>query len=246
MNTSSTVPALLIVGADDKTLHYAETFLQRQLCQNAATQPGCFCSICRKIKARQHHNVVWLIPEKGYTVEDIDVIFERTSRALDDHEQCFFILAKSQTLTSAAANRILKVLEEPPRGYSFILLTDNHDALLATIRSRCMVTNLEQSNGPGSGNQLLTFFSPLGKKKDPIGLETELKKQHLTEHQSIDLLYELITQYAEAIKTTSDDQRSVYYIAILEYLLIKAKKPPQSGSSELFWKHLYLSWPVPS
>lgn len=225
----------------EQTLGFVESLLQKKLCPLAAEQAGCFCSTCRKIKARQHHSVIWICPEKGYTVDDVDIIFERTAFALDENEQCFFILTKAQTLTSAAANRILKVLEEPPRGYQFILLTDNLNALLPTIISRCMVTMLEQKVGLASSNPLLTFFSPDAHKRDPFSFEQELKKQHLSEGQSCDLLYELINYYIETIKSAPDNQR---LSTILDFLLVRAKQPPQSGGSELFWKNMYLSWPV--
>lgn len=241
---SVTIPAHLIVGSPEQTIIFVESFLQKKLCPQAATQPGCFCSTCRKIKAHQHYSTVWICPEKGYTVDDVDIIFQRTALALDEHESCFFILEKAQTLTSATANRILKVLEEPPCGYHFILLTDNLNALLPTIISRSMVTILEQGIGQTNTNPLLAFFSPESTRRDPFGFEQELKKQHLSEGQSCDLVYELINQYSQHIKIAHDDQTYQHLSAALEFLLKQAKKLPQSGSSELFWKNMYLSWPL--
>lgn len=238
---SRPVPAQLIVGSSQQTLAFVESLLQKKLCPLAT--PGCFCSVCRKLKAHQQHNVIWISPEKGYTVDDVDVIFQRTAFQLDDNEECFFILEKAQTLTSAAANRLLKVLEEPPRGYNFILLTDNQSALLPTIVSRCLVTTLEQGASSSSGNPLLMFFALHTSNRDPFALEQELKKQHLSESQSSELLYDLINQYIEHLKQASDDSQREHIQTLLDYLLTQAKRPPQAGSSELFWKNLFLSWP---
>ena len=240
----ATIPAHLIVGSPEQTLVFVEALLQKKLCPLAAGQPGCFCSTCRKIKAHQHHSAVWIFPEKGYTVDDVNIIFERTALALDEHENCFFILEKAQTLTSATANRILKVLEEPPCGYHFILLTDNLNALLPTIISRSMVTILEQGMGQATTNPLLTFFSPESTKRDSFGFEQELKKQHLSDGQSCDLVYELINQYSQRIKIVHEGHTYQHLSVTLEFLLKQAKKLPQSGSSELFWKNMYLSWPL--
>jgi DNA polymerase-3 subunit delta' len=50
-----------------------------------------------------------------------------------------FIVTRADTLTSAAANSLLKVLEEPPPYAVFILLAPNASRLLPTILSRCRI-----------------------------------------------------------------------------------------------------------
>ncbi len=145
--TSQTIPAQLIVGNQDLLASHVETMLQKTFCPTLTTNPeqsGCFCTECRKIKNRQHPFIVWIYPEKDYTVDDIEIIFDRVRFALDQDQKFFFILDKVQTLTASTANRLLKVLEEPPTGYHFILLTTNTEAILPTIISRCVVVELEQ------------------------------------------------------------------------------------------------------
>ena len=50
-----------------------------------------------------------------------------------------YIIEQADKMTDAAANCLLKILEEPPRGVVFILVTDNLDGLLPTILSRCQL-----------------------------------------------------------------------------------------------------------
>ena len=45
-------------------------------------------------------------------------------------------------MTVDAANALLKTLEEPPPGVLFLLLADDQEALLPTIRSRCQALHL--------------------------------------------------------------------------------------------------------
>ena len=48
-----------------------------------------------------------------------------------------FVVAQADTMREEAQNALLKVLEEPPAHCVMILITDNPDAILYTIRSRC-------------------------------------------------------------------------------------------------------------
>jgi len=45
-----------------------------------------------------------------------------------------------EKMNTAAANKILKLLEEPPEKTLFILIAEEEEQLLATIRSRCQIT----------------------------------------------------------------------------------------------------------
>ena len=47
------------------------------------------------------------------------------------------IIDHVETMNTEFANRMLKILEEPPSGVCFILITDQPDLLLSTIISRC-------------------------------------------------------------------------------------------------------------
>ena len=45
-----------------------------------------------------------------------------------------------EKMNTAAANKILKLLEEPPEKTLFILIAEDEEQLIATIRSRCQIT----------------------------------------------------------------------------------------------------------
>lgn len=48
------------------------------------------------------------------------------------------IIADADTMTARAQNRLLKTLEEPPGNAVILLLSNNKENLLKTIRSRCI------------------------------------------------------------------------------------------------------------
>ena len=51
------------------------------------------------------------------------------------------IISDAHKMTTEAQNAFLKNLEEPPEGIIYILITDNPDGLLTTIKSRCWEVN---------------------------------------------------------------------------------------------------------
>ncbi len=70
------------------------------------------------------------------------------------------VIAPAEDLRIEAANRLLKLLEEPPPASVFVLATDALDAVLPTIRSRCVLVRVAAPSpdvaarwleGPGRG-----------------------------------------------------------------------------------------------
>jgi hypothetical protein len=242
-------PAYLIAGKKEKTITYAEEFLQQIFCSKNK-KADCFCPDCRKIKQRQHHDLIWIAPEKDYTAEDVEIIFEKTRFTLDDNQTLFFVLEKAQTLNQTAANRILKVLEEPPLGYHFLLLTTNETGTLPTIRSRCVTVNLLNEQEEAINNSLTSFFLSQTKLSDPFAFEQALRNEKLADSESIQLVNELLCEFSRKMisiikqKTPPSPHVEISYMEeVIDFLQNSLKKPPQSGSSMLFWKNLFLRFP---
>ena len=246
MNKQTLIPTQLFIGQEDILIEETEKLLLENFCKTK--DGGCFCSQCRKIKNNQHESVVWLKPEKDYSVKDIEIIFEKIGFALDDGQNFFFVLQKAHTLNNTCANRLLKVLEEPPTGYNFILQTNNINLILPTIVSRCHIVNFaSKSDETQTTHPLLQFFCNQ-KLDDPINFEKELKKYALTDSQSIELANDLMSFFAQKIinfysEKNTENEQIKYYEEVIEYLKEKLQKPPQSGSSNLFWKNIFLSFP---
>jgi DNA polymerase III delta prime subunit len=238
-------PTQLIVGNSNQTYFHALTHLQNFFCtQQNANKQNCFCAECRKLKSHQHHSVVWIEPEKEYVVDNIKVIFEKTKFSLDKDEQFFFVLSKVQTLNPTCANRMLKILEEPPAGYNFILLTNNENMVLPTIRSRCTVHTISQQTESITTNPILSFFCSPEKLNNPLELEKTIREQNPTNTQSTELVFELVKHFQKKIVACYQQNIDAsYYEKALESLKNILKKPPQSGSSNSFWKYVSVVFP---
>ncbi|NLP36302.1 MAG: DNA polymerase III subunit delta' [Firmicutes bacterium] len=122
-------------GIGKKTI--AQAFATALNCLDG--QKGCgACLSCRRAAAQIHPDIHQIEPE-GKTIKIDQVRRLKKYAYLKPRESRYqiFILRQADTLTTEAANSLLKVLEEPPAGSLFLLLAENLSALLPTIRSRC-------------------------------------------------------------------------------------------------------------
>ena len=63
---------------------------------------------------------------------------QRAAQFVPSARRRIFLLEGAETMTEANSNAFLKILEEPPETSTLILMTSQPDALLPTIRSRCL------------------------------------------------------------------------------------------------------------
>lgn len=108
-------------------------------------QGGCGeCAICRKVLRGAHPDVHLIVPEGQQILvdqirgsqSDRGVIPE-ASRSMIEGSAKVFVLEDAAQMNPHAANALLKVLEEPPDGVVFILVTADPQALPETVVSRC-------------------------------------------------------------------------------------------------------------
>lgn len=64
------------------------------------------------------------------------------------------LLGEAEAMNPAAANALLKILEEPPSSVYFILVSSNPKSLLPTIRSRCSVLAFGPPDAAGAAQWL--------------------------------------------------------------------------------------------
>lgn len=139
--------ALLVqarVGMGDEALVYALT--RYLMCQQPDGHKSCGkCHSCQLMQAGTHPDYYALAPEKGKSTLGIDAVRE-VSEKLYEHARLggakVVWIADAAILTEAAANALLKTLEEPPKNTWFFLASEEPARLLATLRSRCRLFHL--------------------------------------------------------------------------------------------------------
>lgn len=83
--------------------------------------------------------------DDGKKTIGIDQVREIKSKAYikpQELEHRIFIIDQASTMTDAAQNALLKLLEEPPKGVYFFILCENAAMLLPTVRSRAPVLRM--------------------------------------------------------------------------------------------------------
>lgn len=222
----------LWIGNHDAIIPHIQTLLEKTLCP----QHGCnTCNTCLQIRDHQHHAIMWLYPERTYTKSQFDELFHTASFALEPGALFFFIIQKADFLTPASANRLLKILEEPPSGYHFILTAERIDQLLPTIVSRCFVHEFK-SDADKKRHPLFNFFTKMP-ASNPVEFLKVLDQSKINERESVELMDDLLKYWIGVYKKKPQNQSAQ---KALEALKTGFKQLPMPGSSKLFWKDIYL------
>ncbi|WP_428622216.1 DNA polymerase III subunit delta' [Sedimenticola sp.] len=135
--------ALLLTGAEGLGKSwFAHRLAASLLCSQprADGKPCGSCQSCRLLQAETHPDFTLIRPEEPGKSIKIDTIREFTQKgSLTSRSGGFkvIIIEPADALNTAAANSLLKTLEEPVERTVMILVTARSGALPATIRSRC-------------------------------------------------------------------------------------------------------------
>jgi DNA polymerase-3 subunit delta' len=149
--------AYLFGGPEGAGKHAAALALAQAVNCESEDPPCGSCGPCRKIAKGVHPDVIVLREEramakaglwepKGGRTPSKDIVVDQV-RDLVDHRLAlkrfegrrrFVVVDPADAMNVQAQNALLKTLEEPPDATTIVLVASNADALLPTIRSRCV------------------------------------------------------------------------------------------------------------
>ncbi|UDG80812.1 DNA polymerase III subunit delta' [Candidatus Hartigia pinicola] len=112
------------------------------ICQNTNDFQSCgVCHSCRLMLAGTHPDYHILELNKNTITIGVDEV-RKLIEVLNNHAQQngakVVYIRKTEVLTNAATNALLKILEEPTKRTYFLLCCENWNNLFITLRSRCL------------------------------------------------------------------------------------------------------------
>ena len=118
---------------------FAKEFAKAILCTEKKERPCNSCKSCESFDNSNNPDVI-IIDEKENSIKT-EQIKELTNDVLEkpiQGDKKIYIINNSENMTKEAQNSLLKTLEEPPAYIIIILITNNENLLLNTIKSRCV------------------------------------------------------------------------------------------------------------
>lgn len=114
-------------------------FVKLLLCEHPTDNVPCeTCRHCIRVDSGNHPNIKQVEPEGQFIkIDQIrDLIAEMMMTGVESGRK-IYVLHHADKLNTASANMLLKFLEEPDGEVTAILLTEQIQSILPTIRSRC-------------------------------------------------------------------------------------------------------------
>ena len=129
----------------------AQAFIQTLFCEKHGEDAWEECPECGKISRRNHPDVIYILPEDDKKIPGIDTIRDKLVSDVYirpySREIKVYVIPDADLLNPSCQNAILKTIEEPPEYVRLLLLTENAERLLPTIRSRCIRLDLKPVTG---------------------------------------------------------------------------------------------------
>lgn len=151
-NEANKIPPVLLVtgpsGIGKTTI--CVWLAQWLLCERRTHEPCGDCAACQRALHQNWIDFTWIQPEstdegKTGTLKIHQFEELKTSQGFGAHSGGYrvILIQNAETLTAQAANSLLKLLEEPPQNWIFLLTAADSTLLLPTLVSRCQRLRLK-------------------------------------------------------------------------------------------------------
>lgn len=182
-------------------------------------KPDGTCQNCKQILSGNHPDVLLVEPEGKQTlgIDQVRPLKEELAKSPVESSRRFFFINEVQKMTLSAANGLLNLLEEPIAPVVTILITNNSDQILPTVRSRTQIINFD--NGEKlTGKTALLLENGFSKNEieelgnlDKLDQSIKYFYQEMLEHNSLALVS--AHKLSESAKLVSEQR----------YILVKLK-----------------------
>ena len=211
-----------------RNFQYAKIFAKMILCFKQEGTSCEECTSCMMFNDDNHPDYYELNKEASESIK-IDEIRELQDRIIEKpiiSSKKVYIINNAEKMTVEAQNCLLKTLEEPPDFVTIILVSNNENTILTTIKSRCTKVAFTEEN-----------TKELTDEEKERYKELEKVFGNIEKYLSIDLLNKLDVLYQDKeniyenldfinqilIKKAKDDIKYLDYIDYVEETKTKLK-----------------------
>ena len=212
-NSSPSSQAYMLVGDDvEKLKKYAILFSKVLICPKTYCEKCDACNICYRIKNDIYSELKIIEPENNVIKKEkiIELREKFQTNSIEGKSQVY-IINKVECLNSAAANSLLKFLEEPDSNTIALFTTNNLNAVINTITSRCQIIKLNNEEIK-KGEEYVEKISELDKEKIDIIMDFFF----LMENNRIQAITQLKTKFIDYFGTR-DLLKSALTVLLLLY-----------------------------
>ena len=200
--------AYLIIGNENVGKTTLSLDIAKLVNCTSENKPCSDCQNCKRIDSNSHTDVslIDIFSEKNSATSGIDELREafiaKTNRKPFEGSCRVFILQSIDNMRVEQSNILLKTLEEPPEDTIVILLAENINSVLETIRSRCQLIFLD----PLQESEVLEYLNTQFSIDDQVMLKsiTKLSQGRLgraikmiNDPREVDYLNEIMVGFLE-------------------------------------------------
>lgn len=159
------------------------------------------CENCRAILENRHLNVHYIEPfGQSIKKEQILALQEEFSKTSLVEGPRIYIINEADTMSTSAANSLLKFIEEPSEEVYGILITEHKDNMLSTIISRSMVINFNELDKKHLKEKLEGIASPLLVNALSLMTSNLDEARDLLENDSFNKVILLFEEFVKSLK----------------------------------------------
>lgn len=201
--------AYMLVSSDDDTLKEFFTLIASTVfCE---TKSACMhCNECGRVVHGNHPDVVIINP-KGENIK-VETIREMTEdagiRSLSGTK--LYYIHRADLMNTTSQNKLLKTLEEPPKGVTIFLGVSNESAMLDTIKSRTRQVALDIFDNDTIRQAMLD----LGCSEDIASLAADCSEGMLGKAYKIAKSPDYADLYSSALSLLRGLQRSTDVVSV--------------------------------